>query len=132
MKKLFLGIFLVIGILSFGKQRITVKSKSYCTDYLGAAGYDNESITGDGTPGEYYMFKKCVINGRTYYGDDATDSDKEYHRAALRIYYNSDLQKEYFSELIDNAERVYIKTGVTIEDEGGGNFGVNVKKIIVK
>ncbi len=129
MKKLFLGIFLVIGILSFGKQRITVKSKSYCNGFLANTGYDNDAITGDGTPGEYYMFKKCVINGRTYYGDAAQDSD---HRAALRIYYNSDLQKEYFSELIDNAGRVYIKTGVTIEDEGGGNFGVNVKKIIVK
>lgn len=129
MKKLFLGIFLVIGILSFGKQRITVKSKSYCTDYLGNAGHDYGP---DRAVEEYYMFKKCVINGRTYYGDAETDSDKEYHRAALRVYYNSDLQKEYFSELIDNAERVYIKTGVTIEDEGGGNFGVNVKKIIVK
>ncbi|WP_314294010.1 hypothetical protein [Leptotrichia massiliensis] len=73
-EKLILGIFLLTGILLFSEKRIVIKSGSYCTGYLGETGYDDDSQTTEGgILWEYYMFKKCVINGKTYYGTDSQD-----------------------------------------------------------
>lgn len=127
MKKFLLGIFLLMGILSFAERRITIKSGSYCTGYLGNTDYG--LTTDEGTPFEYYMFKKCVINGKTYYGNN---SQAYPERAALGIYYNSSSQQDYFTELIEKKGRVYLKPGVTAVDEGEGNWGINVNKIEIK
>ena len=130
MKKLLLGAFLLVGILSFSERRITIKSGSYCTGYLGATGYDDEfQITKGGTLWEYYMFKKCVINGRTYYGTASQDNGS---RAALRVYFNDFTQRSYISDLIENSRRINLKSGVTAVDEGEGNWGINVNKIEIK
>lgn len=65
MKKLGLGIFLLTGILLFSEKRIVIKSGSYCTGYLGETGYEDDSQTTEGgILWKYYMFKKCVVNGK--------------------------------------------------------------------
>ena len=130
MKKLLLGAFLLVGILSFSERRITIKSGSYCTGYLGATGYDDEQQTTEGgTLWEYYMFKKCVINGKAYYGNAKDDGGI---RAALRGYFNDFSQRNYTTGLIENSRRVNLKGGVTAVDEGEGNWGINVIKIEIK
>ena len=130
MKKLLLGAFLLVGILSFSERRITIKSGSYCTGYLGATGYDDEQQTTEGgTLWEYYMFKKCVINGKAYYGNA---KDEGGIRAALRVYFNDFSQRNYTTGLIENSRRVNLKGGVTAVDEGEGNWGINVNKIEIK
>ena len=127
MKKLVVLIFVLIGILSFSDKTITIKSRSYCTDFLGITGYDDDiQTTEEGTPWEYYMFGRCVINGKTYYGTDSQDMGS---RAALRIYFDSYPQKNYITNLISNSEKVYLKIGVTAVDKGYGNWEINVKKI---
>ena len=63
------------------------------------------------------MFKKCVINGKTYYGTDSQDGGSW---DALRVYFNDFSQRSYISDLIENTRRVNLKSGVTAVDEGEG------------
>ena len=42
MKKLLLGTFLIMGILSFSGQRITIKSGSYCNGLIEMPEYDDD------------------------------------------------------------------------------------------
>ena len=119
-----------MGILSFAEKRITVKAGSYCTGYIGELGYDDEQqTTKEGTLWGYYMFEKCAINGKIYYGNA---KDEGGIRAALRIYFNDFSQRNYITDLIENSKRVNLKSGVTVVDEGEGNWGVNINKIEIK
>jgi hypothetical protein len=75
------------------------------------------------------MFKKCVINGRTYYGTASQDNGS---RAVLRVYFNDFSQRSYISDLIENSRRINLKSGVTAVDEGERNWGINVDKIEIR
>lgn len=75
------------------------------------------------------MFKKCVINGKTYYGTDSQDGSS---RAALRVYFNDFSQRSCIKGLMEDNRRVNLKGGVTAVDKGEGNWGINVNKIEIK
>ena len=127
MKKILLGIFLLAGILSFAERRITIKSESYCTGYVGELGDDHPS-TADGTDWEEYYFNKCVINGKTYYHN----KNSEDYGLTLKVFFNYSSQRWNITQLINNSRKVYLKTGVTIEEYRKGSWGVNINKINMK
>lgn len=127
MKKLLLGAFLIMGILSFSGQRITIKSGSYCSGLIEMAEYDDdyENIN------ELYLFRKCVINGKTY-RSKVSWGDSEEMAAKLRIYFNSMYQMENISEMISANDIVYFRPGETIVKEIADDeiiWEINVKKI---
>ena len=127
MKKWILFLGLGLSVAGMSEERITIKSESYCTGYVGELGDDHPS-TADGTDWEEYYFNKCVINGKTYYHN----KNSEDYGLTLKVFFNYSSQRWNTTQLINNSRKVYLKTGVTIEEYEKGNWGVNVNKINIK
>ena len=126
-----LGIFISILGMS-AEQRITIKPGSYCDGLKYILGFDNEGVDVN----ELYLFKKCVINGKTYQ-TKTTWEDEDTTGARLRIYFNSSRQLDNVTDKISRKGRVYFTPGETMVKEtmdynGEIMWSINVKKIQIK
>lgn len=130
MKKWILILGILIGSISFAGQRVTIKKGSYCTGLIEYA----DMYDGYVDINELYLFKKCVINGKTYQRK-ITWGDGEYIGVRLRIYFNSIEQMSDTSDKITAYDRVYFKSGETMVKESDDYetiWEINVKKIEIK
>ena len=121
-----LGIFISILGMS-AEQRITIKPGSYCDGLKYILGFDNEGVNVN----ELYLFKKCVINGKTYQ-TKTTWQGEETTGATLRVYFNSFQQLDDVTNKISKKDRVYFIPGETIDYDNETIWSINVKKIQIK
>lgn len=135
MKKLMFIIFLIVGVFGFSKEeRIKIKSESYCVGFISAISdeYDMDET-------DRYYFKKCVINGKEYYGfgpnnDPTTEEADIVGGAELEINFSSISERENVREKMGYGygKIVRFKMGKTILQtilDGKGYWKVDVEQI---